>query len=187
MKIIFVRHGESKYNARLTDDDKDPSLTRKGEAQVKQVGNSLKKQEISAIYTSNLLRAKQTGEIISKIIHVPVKGTFEELDEYSHKILRSRIRLLVNKRFKRLKKLLNKISKDKLKDKTIIIVAHGITNKIIFGYLMHLPLRKPLLRFRQHNTGVHTLHWSKTYKNWSVDSMNDISHLPKKLITEPHI
>jgi len=180
MRIIFVRHGESKHNAKLTDKE-DSGLTRRGKIQAKHLGNSLKKQKISAIYTSNLLRARQTGEIISKIIKVPVKSTFEELDEYSSRYLRSRLKLFFNKRLKRLKKLLNKISKDKKKNKTILIVAHGITNKIMIGYFVQIPLRKQLLRFKQHNTATNSISWNEDYNNWNLDYMNDIAHLPKRL------
>ncbi|MCL5018156.1 MAG: histidine phosphatase family protein [Candidatus Pacearchaeota archaeon] len=182
MKIIFVRHGESMKNAKLTE-DKDSGLTKKGKAQARHLGEKLKKQKmkLSAIYTSNLLRAKETGEIISKIIKVPIKSTFEELNEYPSKNLRSRLKLLFNSRLKRLKKLLNSISKDKKKNKTILIVAHGITNKIIIGHLVQLPLRKQLLRFKQHNTAVNSVSWNEDFNNWNLDYMNDISHLPKKL------
>jgi len=180
MKIIFVRHGESMKNAKLTE-DKDSGLTKKGKLQAKHLGLKLKQYNISEVYTSNLLRAKETGEIISKIIKIPIKSNFEELNEYPSAHLRSRLRLLFNSRLKRLKKLLNKISKDKLKDKTLLIVAHGITNKIIIGHLVQIPLRKNLLRFKQHNTGINRLSWNKNFNNWNLDYMNDISHLPKRL------
>lgn len=181
MKIILVRHGESEANKGLTEHEDSP-LTKKGRIQAEHVGRSLKRQKISAIYTSNLSRAKETGEIISKIIKVPVKSPFEEFDEYSHKVLRYKLKLLFNKRLRRLKKLLDKISKEKEKDKTIVIVAHGITNKIILGYLMQLPLKKQLLRFRQHNTCINILSWNKDFNNWNLECMNDISHLPSRLI-----
>jgi broad specificity phosphatase PhoE len=180
MKIIFVRHGESMHNAKLTD-NKDSGLTRKGRAQAKYLGEKLKKQKISTIYTSNLLRTKETGEIISKIIKVPIKSTFEELNEYPSKNLRSRLKLFFNKRFRKLKKLLDKISNEKEKNKTILIVAHGITNRIMLGYLVQLPLKKQLLRFKQHNTCLNSISWNKDNNNWSPDCVNDISHLPKKL------
>jgi broad specificity phosphatase PhoE len=180
MKIIFVRHGESEHNAKLTDKE-DSGLTKKGKKQAEYLGNKLKKQKISAIYTSNLLRSKETGEIISKIIKVPIKSTFEELNEYPSENLRSRLKILFNKRLRRLKKLLDKLSKEKEKEKNILIVAHGITNKIILGYLVQLPLRKQLLRFRQHNTGANSITWNKDFNNWGLDYMNDISHLPKRL------
>lgn len=182
MKIIFVRHGESKSNAGLTEDEDSP-LTRKGKMQAKYLANSLKKENISIIYTSNLLRAKQTGEIISKIIKVPIKASVEELNEYLGRHLRSLLELLFNRRLKRLKKFLKKISKDKGKNKTILIVAHAITNRIIMGYLLEIPLKKQLLFFRQHNTAMNSIYWSKFYGNWHMEHMNNLSHLPERLIT----
>jgi broad specificity phosphatase PhoE len=183
MRIIFVRHGESMKNAKLTE-DKDSGLTKKGEVQAKYLGEWLKKQKISAVYTSNLLRAKETAEIISKIIKVPVKDNFEELNEYKSKILKSSFKRLFHNRLKRLKKLLDKISKEKEKNKTILIVAHGVTNKIIIGYLVQIPLKRQILRFRQHNTGMNSVSWNKDFENWNLDYMNDTSHLPTKLREE---
>ncbi len=180
MKIIFVRHGESKYNAKITD-EKDVGLTRRGKMQAKHLGNSLKKEKISAIYTSNLLRAKETGEIISKIIKVPVKNTFEELDEYLSKHLKSKLKLLFNSRLKRLKKLMNKISKDKEKNKIILIVAHGVTNRIIIGYFLQIPLGRQLLRFKQHNTCINVLYWNNKFNNWNIECTNNTAHLSRKL------
>lgn len=179
MKIILVRHGESKHNAGLTEDE-NSSLTRKGQLQAKHLGMKLKKQKISAIYTSNLLRAKETGEIISKIIHVPIKGHFEELNEYRGKHLRSKLKILFNLRLKRLRKFLKKLAKDRKKNKTILIVVHGITNRIIIGTLLQIPL-KNLMRFRQYNTGLSEIYWNEEYKNWIITSMNSMEHLPARI------
>jgi len=183
MRIIFVRHGQSMKNAKLTD-DKNSKLTKKGKSQAEHLGEWLKKQKISAIYSSNLIRAKETAEIISKITKIKIKDTFDELNEYSSKNLRSGIKRLFNGRLNKLKKLLNKISKEKEKNKTILIVAHGITNKIIIGYLVQIPLKKQILRFKQHNTGMNSVSWNKDFQNWNLDYMNDISHLPNKLREE---
>jgi broad specificity phosphatase PhoE len=180
MKIIFVRHGESEHNAKHSEEE-NSGLTKKGEIQAKYLGMRLKKCKISSIYTSNLLRSKQTGEIISKIIKVPVKGRFEELDEYSSKNFRSVFTRTFNMRLKKLRKLLDKISKERKKDRTILIVAHGGTNRIIMGYFLQLPLKKQLLRFTQHNTGINSIDWNDDFKNWRMEHMNDIAHLPEKL------
>ena len=186
MKIIFARHGESENNVGISEDE-DSALTKKGRLQAKYLGNSLKKENISMIFTSNLLRAKQTGEIISKIIKVSIKESFDELNEYPSENLRSRLKILFNGRLRRLRKLLDKISQDKEKDQTILIVAHGITNKIIVGYLLQIPLGRQLLRFRQHNAGIHSMLWSKRYNNWNMEYMNNFSNLPKRLITKDKI
>lgn len=184
MNIIFVRHGESEHNAKVTDKE-DSKLTEKGIKQAEAVGKKLRKYNISTIYTSNLLRAKETGEIISKILKVPINENLEELNEYPSKHLRYTIRRLTkrksNQRLKKLKRFLKKISKERNENKTILIVAHGITNIIIIGYLSQLPLKKQLLRFSQDNTCLNILKWKEEYKNWNIDCVNDIEHLPLEL------
>ncbi|MBU3906736.1 MAG: histidine phosphatase family protein [Nanoarchaeota archaeon] len=182
MNIILIRHGESEHNSGITI-LKDTPLTKKGVVQAKFLGKKLKRQKIkiNKIYTSNLIRSKQTGEIISKIIHIPIKSSLEELDEYASKNLKSRIRILFNLRLRKLKKFLKELSIDKERNKNILIIAHGVTNRIIMGYLLQIPLKKQLLRFRQHNTGLSVLYWNKNFKNWCLESMNDMPHLPKKL------
>ncbi len=179
MKIILVRHGESESNAKKSD-EKDSNLTKKGRVQAEHLARKLKNEKISKIYTSNLIRAKQTGDIISKIIRVPVKTGFEELNEYEGKHLRSFWRMFFNQRLKKLKRLLNKISREKEKKKKILIVAHGITNKIILSYFLKIN-KKKLLQFHQKNTCINIIKWEPDFKNWSLKCMNDISHLPEEL------
>ena len=178
MKIILIRHGESEHNAGITN-GKDTCLTKNGILQTKKLGDYLKKQNIKfdEIYTSNLIRSKQTGEIISKIIKVPIKKSYEEFNEYESKELKNRLRRILHRRLTNLKKLLKVISKEKNKDKNIIIVAHGITNRIIIGLLLNIPLKRQLLGFRQNNVGVSELIWEEEHKNWQLELLNDTSHL----------
>lgn len=185
MRIIIVRHGESESNAGLTKSH-NSNLTEKGRLQARHAGYGLRKQKISEIYTSDLLRARQTGEIISKIIKVPIKGNFEELNEYHNRNVKSGLIRLFSPRAMRLRKFLRKISDEREKDKTILIVAHANSNRIILSYLLQIPSKKQFFRLRQHNTAVNVLSWSKDYKNWALYHMNDITHLPRKLIDKEH-
>ena len=189
MKIILVRHGESEANARKisqseNQDWSDTPLTKTGVQQVKLLGRKLKGQKINYIYSSNLKRARQIAEIISKIINVSIRDELGELQEYKGKILKSRIKVLLNFRLKKLKKLLDKVSKDRHDNKTILIVAHGITNRIVLGYFLDIPLKKQLLFFQQHNSCLNLIRWDEEYENWQLVAMNDISHLPIKLSLE---
>lgn len=180
MKILLAKHGESEHNARLTE-DKDSILTKKGRMHTVYLGKKLKKENISEIYTSNLKRAKKTAGIISKIIKVPVKSYFDELNEYPSYNLKIRLLGLLNDRIGRLKKILTEITKNREKNKTILIVAHGVTNRMIVGHLLEIPFGRYLLRFVQHNTGLNVLEWSKKHNDWRLESMNDLSHLPERL------
>ncbi len=181
MKVILVRHGESEHNIGKST-NLDSTLTKNGERQAELLGKKLKKEKvkIDTIYTSSMIRSKQTGEIISKIIKVPIKENFEGLSEYPSQHLKSKLRILFNLRLRRLKKFLKEITKVREKDKTIMIVAHGITNRIIIGVLLQIPLKRQLLRLQQKNTALNILDWNQDFKNWRLDSMNDISHLKDK-------
>ena len=69
MKLILTRHGESEANVKRvfanTEDDKYP-LTPKGRLQAEQLAEQLAGVSIAAIYSSPLLRALQTAEIIGQ-------------------------------------------------------------------------------------------------------------------------
>jgi 2,3-bisphosphoglycerate-dependent phosphoglycerate mutase len=65
--IIILRHGESTANAEglLSDGLEDAPLTEKGKEEVKSVVKQLKKIKISKIYSSPVIRAIQTAQIVA--------------------------------------------------------------------------------------------------------------------------
>jgi len=67
-KLILVRHGQSVWNLenKFTG-QKDVDLSPKGEQESKDAGEILKSVPIDKVYTSVLIRAKHTYEIIKKI------------------------------------------------------------------------------------------------------------------------
>lgn len=66
-KIIFVRHGETFWNeSKRYQGHSDISLNEKGLQQAKLVAKRLAGEKISAIYSSDLIRAVQTAEIIGE-------------------------------------------------------------------------------------------------------------------------
>jgi len=71
MLVYLIRHGD-----RLQEMG-DPGLTELGKQQANKVAVYLKDKEIDIVYSSPLLRTKQTAEIISKHIGVPLE--FNEL------------------------------------------------------------------------------------------------------------
>jgi len=67
--LVLVRHGQSEWNQKnLFTGWKDPDLTQKGEKEATQAGLALKKSGyiFDTMFTSVLLRAKRTGNIILK-------------------------------------------------------------------------------------------------------------------------
>ena len=70
--LILVRHGQSEWNAKnLFTGWKDPGLTDQGVSEAKNAGKLILEQniEFDAMYTSMLLRAQKTGDIILGILN----------------------------------------------------------------------------------------------------------------------
>jgi len=71
-KIFFIRHGESEWNIlHKIQGQKNVPLTDNGREQAKQLGNRLINENIDIIYTSDLSRALETANTISKFIRRP--------------------------------------------------------------------------------------------------------------------
>ena len=67
MKLTFIRHGQAEHNRnfRLNETNKQLSrLTDLGQRQAEAMANKLAKQPFTMIYSSSLLRAKQTAKIV---------------------------------------------------------------------------------------------------------------------------
>ena len=67
-RVILVRHGRSTFNdqGRYQGSSNEAVLTQKGIETAQHVGRFLRKKAIDVVYTSPLLRAKQTTEEILK-------------------------------------------------------------------------------------------------------------------------
>jgi broad specificity phosphatase PhoE len=83
MKIYFVRHGESTANLlrEFSNRGTKHPLTAKGIEQARMVANNISSVQFECIYSSPILRAIQTSQIISESIHAPIHIT-EALREW---------------------------------------------------------------------------------------------------------
>jgi broad specificity phosphatase PhoE len=85
-QIFFVRHGEVHNPKEIIYGrlSRFP-LTKKGKSQAEQTANHLKNLQISAIYTSPLLRARQTANIIGNYLEIrPIRLSQHLLEVKSH-------------------------------------------------------------------------------------------------------
>jgi 2,3-bisphosphoglycerate-dependent phosphoglycerate mutase len=71
-KIYFVRHGETLANRNHIHQGPDEPLSDKGRTQAEAVGEVLKNFNIDTLISSSFVRARQTAEIISQNIDVPL-------------------------------------------------------------------------------------------------------------------
>jgi broad specificity phosphatase PhoE len=91
MKLYFVRHGESEANIRrvISNRDRPFGLTDLGRGQANILADSLKDIPITAIFSSPVLRARETADILSQSLGRPYQVT-EALREYDCGILEDR-------------------------------------------------------------------------------------------------
>jgi len=74
MKLYVTRHGETEYSLNnIVCGSTDSPLTENGREQARRLADNIRSGDlrISLIYTSPLIRAQETAEIISKTISVP--------------------------------------------------------------------------------------------------------------------
>jgi probable phosphoglycerate mutase len=88
MKLYFVRHGESEANTLRVISNRESryGLTVLGKQQAVILADRLKDIPITAIFSSPILRARETAEILSQAFHLPYQIT-EALREYDCGIL----------------------------------------------------------------------------------------------------
>lgn len=206
MRLYLVRHGESDGNAakRFVLDHKG-GLTAMGIRQAGKLAKRFKKLPVDIIISSDFKRATDTARIINKIVRkkiVITKLIREQKYPKEYKGLQDgdleivRIRAIRNKHLNernwhysdeenffdlqsRIEKLLKFISKRK--EKHVLAVGHGITNRMIIGLMlfrdyltpkMFQELRRKLLT---KNTGITVCELKDG--EWSVLTWNDHAHL----------
>jgi broad specificity phosphatase PhoE len=84
MKLYFVRHGESVANIlhEFSNSGFKHPLTEKGVRQAHTLGQSLSGLQVEQIYSSPVMRAVQTAQILAESLHAPLLIT-EALREWS--------------------------------------------------------------------------------------------------------
>jgi len=159
--LFFVRHGEAEHNVNhilSTKIDDGVPLTKTGEEQAREIGEDLAPETIDIIYTSPLLRTRQTAEIIKKSGNIKAKIVVDErireieagdmdkrtIEEWKQQFDRKdrfydnphngESEADVEKRFL---DFLNDVAK-KHKGKNIIIVTHGALLRLAEKYFKNL-------------------------------------------------
>lgn len=176
MEIIFIRHAEKDKTG------EDPYLTKRGVKQSKYLAKKLKKDKFNEFYCSDMNRAKQTAKIISKKIRIAPKIE-KSLNEFESEMItknKNKWNKEEKKHYNKLISFLKKITKNPDEDKLVLIISHGLTNRIILSYFMNLNLKRTI-QFRQGEGGVNSIYWIEKFKNWRLKIWNDNNHIPKRL------
>jgi len=198
-KVIYVRHGQTSWNkAKKYQGHSDISLNEIGLEQAQLVGKRLAKENISAVYSSDLSRASQTANIIARhhnLQGIKIKGfreinfglwegcTYAEIMALWPNALTSMysspgaMNAPEGENFidlkRRAKSALNQCIKEH-EEETIVIVSHGGTMRVLLCDALQLSLDK-MWSIRQDSTGINIIEY---FSNQPILSLvNDTCHL----------
>jgi broad specificity phosphatase PhoE len=72
-RLLLVRHGETDWNAEgRLQGQTDRPLNDFGRRQARQLAEQLESEELEAIYSSDLARARETAKIVGERLGLPV-------------------------------------------------------------------------------------------------------------------
>lgn len=187
--ICLVRHGETDWNAtgRLQGSTDIP-LNANGILQAEECGVFLKNYQWDVIVTSPLQRAKQTAEIIRKVINVPLVEMSEFMErsygDAEGMTAEKRIFLFPNKLYpnqedrasltKRVMLGVGKVN-DKFKAKKVLLVAHGAVINAILSKLSNGEIGSGKTTLI--NACISNIEYKQ--KEWQINDFNQVTHLSK--------
>jgi len=133
--LLLVRHGETDWNAEgRLQGQTDRPLSDFGRRQARQLAEALEGEELEAIYSSDLARARETAEIVGERLGLPVEldpdlrekdwGTWEGLTS----VERDRVEFVgesTDEHRDRILRSLRRISERHPGEGRILVVTHG--------------------------------------------------------------
>ncbi|MDH7481591.1 MAG: alpha-ribazole phosphatase [Armatimonadota bacterium] len=200
MRIILVRHGETIYNLeRRYQGHTDAELTELGKKQALRTAERLSREDITAIYSSDLIRASETARIIAKYHNLPVQTdmrlrecafgdweglTVDEIKERYPELYANYQRDSVQHRapngerleslLERVSSVVNRIVKKHLNE-TVVLVGHGGTIHAFICYALDAPLYA-FRKIRLDNCGI-TIFSRLPNGKWFLEVLNETCHL----------
>jgi len=199
MKIIAIRHGETEWNALGREQGQlDSSLTTRGLKQAEAIAERLRRVKFSALYSSDLGRARNTAEIVAKATGDKIEtdaglrerhtGIFQGLtnaqmaaqypreysayqsDPYAYQVPGGESG---QQRTERSVRVMNALA-DRHASETIVIITHG---GFLIGFFEHVLGLAPgnAWRFKRQNAAFNA--FDRVDGKWSLETWNDTSHL----------
>lgn len=198
-KVIFVRHGETSWNLdKRYQGHSDIALNEKGVQQAQAVAERLATERISAVYSSDLIRAAKTAELIAAQHSLPIV-TIPELREVNFGLWEGLTYEQIMATWpEELSAIYSKpgamcipdgesfddVSKrvevglarciEKHQNETIVIVSHGGTMRVALCNALGIPIEK-MWSLRQDSTAINVIEY---FEEMTVVSLvNDTCHI----------
>jgi probable phosphoglycerate mutase len=198
-RLIVIRHGETSWNAEgRYQGHLDSPLTALGLAQAHAIARRLVDEKATALYSSDLVRARKTAEIIGTMIGLEVRleprlreqhlGVFQGLskEEVKQKFPDERRQFKTNdpnyllpggesarQAFDRMMACFEELA-CRHAGETAVIVGHGGTVTALLRHTLNLSLDAGR-RFRRPNAGWNV--FACDAGRWVLETWGDLSHL----------
>lgn len=200
VQITFIRHGETAWNLEgRCQGFSDIQLNKRGFEQAKKLAESFQNEKITAIYSSPLLRARQTAEIIAESQQIPV-FLKEGLKELNQGVLEGIAFVDLKDKYKdlleewmnnpcdlqlpdgeclrkvqeRAWKCIEEIVKKHQDKDCLVIVSHNLTIITILCQILNLDLRY-FHRLRKDTAAKTVVEFTRSHP--ILIRLNDVSHL----------
>ena len=197
MNIYLIRHG--RQNSKLCNVDVE--LSPEGREQAHLTGKRLENYGIEAVYSSNLLRAVETADIINGYVKKPRfyddrlrEAEFGEMTGLENSVLKERYKEFLEKRatmtedipypgggensamvFARAKEVLDEIAQQDYEN--VCIVTHGGWIRALLTGLVGAPSAKWLSFGRQlENCSITEILYDKDMETYHIERLNDYAH-----------
>ena len=197
MRVLLIRHG--RQDSPLCN--VNVPLSKEGKRQAELLGRRLEKEHVDAVWSSELIRAVETADIINETLHAErvIRKDLEEISfgdmeglsdlEIADKFedfLRARWKMETDMAYPggecaqdvihRVIPVLEEIYE---KDyETVVVVTHGgVIRSVVSHYLGMDPARVPLLATQLENCGITELWYRKSDGHVILHRFNDAAHL----------
>lgn len=197
MRIFLIRHG--RQNSPLCN--VNVPLSEEGRRQAQLLGERLKEEQIEAVWSSDLIRAMETADIINESLHVP-REIRKEIREISFGDMEGLSDEVIADRFEDFLRERSRMERDMaypggecagdvvVRARTtmtemiargyenVAVVTHGGVIRSLVAYYLGMDLAKvPLLGGHLENCGITELWVRKSDGRISVNRFNDAAHL----------
>jgi probable phosphoglycerate mutase len=204
-RVILVRHGQTEWNdGSRFQGHLDSPLTQAGKLQAESIGRRIAEEEITAIHSSDLGRARHTAELIAAPANLPVQvdsrlrerslGVFEGLsrDDIAARYPEETRRYYSRdphyavpggqstvEHFQIGLACLNEIAA-RHQGESIVAVTHGGLVQAMFRQVTGIGFEAPR-RFAIRNAAYNV--FLRDEGGWSLETWGDISHYPAEIMT----
>jgi broad specificity phosphatase PhoE len=197
INLYLIRHG--RQNSTLCNVDVE--LSEAGRMQAELLRERLRRYPIDALYSSDLIRAKETAAIINEALKLP-HNIREELKEISFGLLTGQTEDYIEEQFASFRAEQRKLMEDipypegengasvykrampviqeivQSGKKNIVVVTHGGTIRVLLAALFGKnQARRFLFGVSLENTGITQLVYNPQYDRFYLERFNDYAHL----------